>query len=189
MKVRSSSPTATEGSGKRRRENLEKNVSAEQRFQEADPRVQGPHGHQGGTPGSEKKKGQGKEASDSVRESRAFGFPPPVRIRSRADFLRVQTSGRKVRGRCFTLLTIQNELPASRFGITVSRKIGNAVERNRVKRKIREIQRLSRHEVLPGSDIVLVARKASLLTSFEEMQKEYLRLVRLAGLAKKGQLV
>jgi len=121
-----------------------------------------------------------------LRSPRDFGFPPPVRIRSRADFLKIQRSGQKVQGRCFILLTIQNHLTSSRFGITVSKRIGNAVERNRVKRKIREIQRLTRHEVLPGNDIVIIARRESLGTSFEEMRNEYHRLVRLAGLAKRG---
>jgi len=186
VKARRSSPNTNEGPGKKRRKHLEKDVPAEQYFEKTNPRIPGPHGHEGRTPGSKEKKGQGKEASDSVRDPRNFSFPPAVRVRSRVDFLKIQRSGRKVRGRCFSLLAIQNDLPSSRFGITVSKKIGNAVERNRVKRKIREIQRLTRHEILPGYDIVIIARRQSLGTSFEEMFIEYFQLVCLAGLSKRG---
>ena len=189
MRVRSSSPENTEGPEKRRRKNLEKNVSTEQYFQKKNPRIQGPDGHEGRAPDPEKKKGQGKEDPHGLRGPLDFSFPPAVRIRSRTDFLKVQRNGKKLRGRCFTLLTLRNDLPSSRFGITVSRKIGNAVERNRVKRRIREIQRLWRREVLPGNDIVVIARRDALTAPFEEMEGEFLRLVRNAGLARRGQQV
>lgn len=89
-------------------------------------------------------------------------------------------------GRCFTLLTLRNDLPFSRFGVTVSKKIGKAVDRNRIKRKIREIQRLGRHGILPGYDIVVIARRESLATAYREMEEEFRRLTRAAGLAKEG---
>ena len=186
VKARSSSPDTKEGTGKKRRDHLEKDVPAEQYFEKTNPRIPGPHGDQGRAPGSEKKKGKGKKASDSVRDLRDFSFPATARVRSRTDFLKVQRSGRKVRGRCFILLAARNGLISSRFGITVSKKIGSAVERNRVKRKIREIQRLTRREILPGYDVIVIARRESGGIPFEEMKSEYCRLAHLAGLAKKG---
>jgi len=185
-RVRPSPSAVIEGPGQKRREHLEKDLSTQQYFQKADPRVPGPDGHKGRTPGPEKEKGQGKEAFDRLRENPDSRFPPSLRVRSRSDYLAIQRTGRKVRGRCFTLLTLRNDLPFSRFGLTVSKKIGKAVDRNRIKRKIREIQRLCRHRILPGYDIVLIARRESLAAPFQEMEEEFRRMIRAAGLAKEG---
>ena len=185
MTASSFSRIASEEPG-RRRKNLEANVSTEQRLPEADPRVQGSHEHQGRATRPEKKKSQGKKAPGSLRDQPNLRFPPSFRVRSRFDFLKVQGSGRKVRGRCFILLTVENDLPFSRFGITVSKKNGNAVKRNRIKRKIREIQRVNRKEIVSGRDIVVIARRQAAEASFTEMESEYLRLARLANLMEKG---
>jgi len=67
----------------------------------------------------------------------------------------------------------------------VSRKVGNAVKRNRVKRKIKEIQRLNRNETTAGSDIVVIARQAAANARFGELETEYMKLIRLAGLTAK----
>jgi len=185
MTASSFSRIASEVPG-RRRKNLEANVSTEQRFPKADSRVQGPHEHQGRAPRLKKKKSQGKEAPDSLRDQSKLRFPTSFRVRSRFDFLRIQRCGRKVKGRCFILLTLENDLPFSRFGITVSKKNGNAVKRNRIKRKIREIQRLNRNEIVSGRDIVVIARKQAAEASFGEMESEYLRLAGLANIMEKG---
>ncbi|UCG38612.1 MAG: ribonuclease P protein component [bacterium] len=113
-----------------------------------------------------------------------LSFSRHLRVRSRTDFLRVQRSGRKVRGRYLILLTTENNLPTPRFGITVSRKHGNAVERNRLKRQIREIQRLHRHSIMPGRDVVAVATRGARQASFGQLEAEYLDLAARAGLRR-----
>ena len=185
MNTSSFSRTVGERPGKGRN-HLEKNVSAKQRLQKPDTRVQGPHEHKGRTPDPETKKGQGKKASDRLKDQPNLCFPPSFRVRSRSDYLTIQRSGRKVRGRYLILLTIENNLRSSRFGITVSKKNGNAVKRNRVKRRIREIQRLNRQSFVSGNDVVMIARREAAQASFDEIEAEYLRLARLAGLMKKG---
>jgi ribonuclease P protein component len=90
---------------------------------------------------------------------RAGRFPRSVRLRRRSEFLAVQALGRKVHTPHFVvLLHARGERSGSaRIGITVSRKVGNAVLRNRVKRVVREAVRLG--VPLPeGHDVVVIAK-------------------------------
>jgi len=88
-------------------------------------------------------------------------FTKDERLLARPDFKKVMTQGRKkVVDRTCTLFFLPNSLDRKRLGIIASRKIGNAVNRNRAKRKIREIFR--RHKNLGGRDmdiVVISARK------------------------------
>lgn len=80
-----------------------------------------------------------------------------MRLRRRAEFLAVQSGGRKLHGRHVLALVKQQDLPVGRLGITVTKKVGNAVVRNRIKRLLREWLRL--HGWVPtGWDVVLVAK-------------------------------
>ncbi len=83
------------------------------------------------------------------------------RLLARSDFKKVMTQGRKkMVDRTCTLFFLPNSLGRKRLGIIASRKIGNAVDRNRAKRKIREIFR--HHKNLGGQDmdiVVISARK------------------------------
>ena len=89
-------------------------------------------------------------------------------------------------GRYLIILSMDNDLPASRFGITVSRKTGNAVARNRVKRRIKELQRLNRDSIVPGKDIVVIATREAPKATFEKMEIEYTDLIRRAGLDRRS---
>jgi ribonuclease P protein component len=88
-------------------------------------------------------------------------FTKDERLLVRPDFKKVMTLGRKkMVDRTCTLFFLPNSLGRKRLGIIASRKVGNAVERNRAKRKIREIFR--RHKNLGGQDldiVVISARK------------------------------
>ena len=88
-------------------------------------------------------------------------FAKDERLLARSDFKKVMTQGRKkMVDRTCTLFFLPNSLGRKRLGIIASRKVGNAVDRNRAKRKIREIFR--RHKNLGGQDmdiVVISARK------------------------------
>ena len=76
-----------------------------------------------------------------------------------------------------------NNRGRNRLGITVSTKVGNAVKRNRARRRLREVCRLNGERLRQGWDIVLVARGRTLTASWKEMNDTFLRLARKTGLA------
>ena len=82
------------------------------------------------------------------------------------------------------LYTKKNRLNQNRVGITVSKKLGGAVVRNRVRRRLREVYRLNENRFLPGYDIVVVARSRAVDASFEELTCAYLSLAEKAGILR-----
>ena len=83
-----------------------------------------------------------------------------LRLRAEADFARVRSRGRTWRDRLLTLIVLPNEQEHNRFGFVVSKRVGNAVTRNLVKRRLREIMRqLDRAERLDaGHDYLIIVR-------------------------------
>ncbi len=75
-----------------------------------------------------------------------------------------------------------NKTGTNRVGITVSKKLGKAVVRNRVRRRLREIYRLHEGQFAPGWDIVVVARSRCVGADYEKMTAAYLSLAQKAGI-------
>ena len=90
-----------------------------------------------------------------------LGITKQMRLRQRADFLAVQNAGQKVHGRHVLAIARRQETPGvGRVGLTVTKKVGNAAVRNRIKRLLREWLRL--HGWIPrGWDMVLVAKDSA----------------------------
>ncbi len=106
------------------------------------------------------------------------GLPRRERLRRRADFLRCYREGRRRHGALLVLHSLPNGTDRPRLGLTVGRKVGGAVVRNRVKRRAREIyRRWSERGRLPGLDLVVHARPAVGAASFAEMRSELERLL------------
>src|SRR5690606_645094 len=93
---------------------------------------------------------------DEGREPLGERFPRDRRLRRSADFRRVQSQGRRRTSAHLVVVTLARP-GAARFGLAVSRKVGNAVARNRVKRWLRESIRRQAHG-LTGVDVVFIAR-------------------------------
>lgn len=83
------------------------------------------------------------------------------RLLKRPDFLRVQGKGQRFRTPRMVILWLPSAVGRTRLGLTVSTKVGGAVVRNRVKRRLREIYRQNRANWPEGMDIVIIARKAA----------------------------
>ena len=83
-------------------------------------------------------------------------FGPAARLRSRAEFTAVQTGGRRAAGRYLTLLGRPNSLGRDRLGIIASKRVGGAVERNRAKRRVRELFRRDDTRVAGAADFDFV---------------------------------
>ncbi|MEZ4321313.1 MAG: ribonuclease P protein component [Myxococcota bacterium] len=99
-------------------------------------------------------------------ERRPETFPRSLRLRKRRDFTRVQRSGGKVVSNDLVVVHRargERSVEGPRFGLTVSKKVGNAVVRNRTKRRLREaIRRVyARDDGLSGTDVVFIARPSA----------------------------
>lgn len=88
-----------------------------------------------------------------------YSFGKADRIRKRIDFLMLSKNCNKVRNQHFIALIRPNFNNRTRLGITVSKRVGNAVVRNRIKRIIREYFRLNRHCLNQFWDINIIAQK------------------------------
>ncbi len=95
--------------------------------------------------------------------ARPFAFPKSARLRQRREFLVVQDTGLKVSADCVLALVKRRggAETETRVGLTVSSKVGNAVVRNRVRRRLRQLVRTRRHELPKGLDMVLIARNSA----------------------------
>ena len=80
----------------------------------------------------------------------------------------------------------KNRTAANRVGITVSKKLGHAVVRNRVRRRLREVYRLNESLFQPGWDIVVVARSRAIEAPFPQLVSSYLALAKKAGILKEN---
>lgn len=77
-----------------------------------------------------------------------------------------------------------NHTGTNRIGITTGKKLGKAVIRNRVRRRLREVYRLNEERFSPGWDIVVVARSRSISAQFDQLTNAYLSLAEKAGILK-----
>lgn len=98
-------------------------------------------------------------------------------LRSPADFRRVYERRRSVSDGWLIVYACENALPHLRLGLSVSRKVGNAVRRNRLRRLYREAFRLSRAEMPVGLDLVLIPR-TSTEPSLDELRQSLVKLVK-----------
>jgi ribonuclease P protein component len=109
--------------------------------------------------------------------------PTQVRLKRRAEFLRAAAKGRKAatHGLVLQALPRDDDGPA-RIGFTVTKKIGNAVVRNRTRRRLKEAARLElAHDALSGIDLVLIGREATRGRAFPDLRDDLRRALRKAG--------
>ncbi len=93
-------------------------------------------------------------------------------------------STRGVANGYLVLYARRNRLGQNRVGITVGKKLGHAVVRNRTRRRLREIYRLHEEQFQPGWDIVVVARSKTVTADFQSLTKAYLSLAQKAGVLR-----
>ena len=120
-------------------------------------------------------------AEDSPAPPRDERLRQAERLRRRADYLRCYRTGRRRHGSLAILYFIPNELGHPRIGITASRKVGKAVVRHRLKRRIKEsYRRWKRRGSLPAMDLVVHLKPEAGKADYPSFRAELLRL--LAGL-------
>jgi ribonuclease P protein component len=111
-------------------------------------------------------------------------LPSDQTVRRRADYLRCYRTGRRRHGSLALLYFVPNQLAGPRLGITASRKVGNAVVRHRLKRRIKEIyRRWQDRSQLPPLDLVIHLKPEAGKSDFPALKAEVLRL--LSGLRER----
>ena len=101
-----------------------------------------------------------------------------VTLKENYEFRRLYQKGASAVGSCMVLYCRKNRLGRSRLGLTASVKLGNAVKRNRARRRLREVYRLNSLRLRQGWDIVLVARNRTLTAPWGELNDTFFRLCR-----------
>ena len=110
-----------------------------------------------------------------------LSWPKEARLRKRFEFREVQSRGRKSHAAHYVLAalarkTLRSESEMARVGFTVTRHVGNAVARNRIKRVLREVFRKNPQFLPPGFDFVVIARQGAEALSYEEARTEFEKL-------------
>jgi ribonuclease P protein component len=104
------------------------------------------------------------------------GFPKDERLLKRAEFVSLSSEGKKFPSPNFLLIVRNNNLGHPRIGLTVSRKVGNAVIRNRVKRLLREFYRVNKPLFLEA-DYAIIARPGAARLEFTAVSAELSRVL------------
>mgnify|MGYP001533395844 FL=1 len=102
---------------------------------------------------------------------------PAVTVKENYEFRRIYRKGKSAVSPQLVIYCQRNRRGHSRLGVSVSTKLGCAVVRNRVRRRIREIYRLNKAKMLPGYDLIVVARVRVVETDYQKLDRTYLRLL------------
>jgi ribonuclease P protein component len=111
----------------------------------------------------------------------SYRFPPRCRLKTPAQFQAVYGRKRSASDDRLIVYACENGLPHARLGVSVSRKVGGAVVRNRYKRLFREAFRLTRHDLPTGVDLILIPRPQSEPPTLDRLRASLVKLAHLAA--------
>ena len=100
-------------------------------------------------------------------------FPKSDRLSTRGEFLKVQERGAKVSVDCLLAVALPNARPITRVGLTVTKKVGNAVVRNRIRRRLRALFRTRKASLPKGLDLVLIAKSSAKDADYATLAKAF----------------
>lgn len=109
-----------------------------------------------------------------------------VVLKQNHEFRRLYSKGKSAVSPYFAVYCRKTNRPYSRLGITTGVKLGKAVRRNFVRRRIRELYRTNEDKFLPGFDVVVVARTRAIYGRYSELERSFLQLMRKLGLTAPG---
>jgi len=103
------------------------------------------------------------------------------RIGKKKDFVFIYKRGRRYRGKYFTLIYLSNDLSFSRVAVVASKKVGNAVIRNKIKRRLRALFRRNKHLLNSPFDLVFISRKEMQAATWQDLRNDFLVAVNAVG--------
>jgi ribonuclease P protein component len=98
-------------------------------------------------------------------------------LKKNNEFRHVFSAGNREIGKYITIYILPGKQQNNRVGIVIKREIGNAVQRNKVKRIIREIWRTKCNQLISGYDVVILVRKKIIYARFSEIESEMVKLI------------
>lgn len=104
------------------------------------------------------------------------------RLKKNKDFRKVYSRGRSFADRKIVVYLYKNDQDESRIGFSVSKKVGKAVIRNRIRRILKEICRLNRPKIKKGYDIIIIARPSAAKDTYRVLERSFLWLIKKSGL-------
>ena len=114
-----------------------------------------------------------------------YDLNPGTSIKRNGDFHRIYARGKSAVSPCVVIYCRKNRLGTNRFGFTVSKKLGKAVLRNRIRRRLREIMRLNNGRTEQGYDLILVARGRAVQADYHRLEADVLNCLERLRLMKK----
>jgi ribonuclease P protein component len=136
----------------------EADVSAQEAPPSQGARLSRPHEDDRGTPDPGRAASSGSEATDGLTSDRGTPSPRLVMLSRPQDFAAIQERGTTRSHPLFSARFLRTDLSTTRFGISTGRKLGSAVVRNRVRRRLREALRVMAPSFQPGWDVLIIAR-------------------------------
>ena len=109
-----------------------------------------------------------------------------VSLKGNRSFRRMYSKGKSAATATLVLYLRRNGAGENRLGLTVGTKVGKAVRRNRIRRRLREIYRLHEHELKQGYDVVIVARHKAAETDYHRLERDLLRAFEKLSLCREG---
>lgn len=105
-----------------------------------------------------------------------------TKIRKSQQYNNVYENGKKLISKCLVIFILENNLNINRYGIVTSKRVGNAVLRNKARRRLRAIIYENNHGMKQGYDIVLVCRPLINKVAYSQLNKDFTTLMRKTGL-------
>ena len=108
------------------------------------------------------------------------------RVKKEKDFNAIFKEGKSFANRKFVIYRLENDEQHFRVGLSVSKKLGNAVTRNQIKRRIRHILIEHKNQLVENVDFVVIARKGVEILDYAEMEKNLLHVLKLSKIYQEG---
>jgi ribonuclease P protein component len=163
----------------------EEDVSAQEARAEARAWLPSPDGHEGRTPRARSSSGQGAHEAQRLTAERATESMPVLpMLRRRADFEAIGRQGTARSTPILVLRALRTDRAETRIGLSTPRTLGGAVQRNRVRRRLRELVRTRMDGIGPGWDILLIARPAAGTATYAELGEAFDALVRRSDIGR-----